>query len=227
MCKLIFYFLNFYSKTIMSRSVFYALYNQHLNSKMTNAYGNIYTACNVKKCNYILKVMYLKKDKKSKKQNIDLDSFYNGIKNQQIASKYGIASPIYDYYVQKESCGIVMEKYCDTLLDRLNSFVSIKQKKKYLDTAFLLLEKLHRETGISHNDAHLTNFMFDIENTLKLIDFGTSKISSESEQQYSDFRVFLVNAKQKYKGIDKEELLEYWSLRMTQSDAYKKYMFMM
>lgn len=216
---------------------FIPIYNDHINKNMKNSFSEIYTSCLINKkskdCNFVLKQMHfnlrdkygnLYSKKKLNRKRIEINDFYNEITNQSIASKFYLTSPIYKYYIEKEHCGFIMEKYHKTLLDLLKENIPLNEKYKLLDKAFHLLEKLHYYCDIIHKDAHLTNFMMNDKNELKLIDFGLSKLHPNIEEKYNDFQIFIKNFKEQYFEKDNNELIQYWTQKMIHCNTYHNYL---
>lgn len=176
------------------------------------AYGKIYNSCliskgsninnsknNLENCNYILKKLIYDEEE----FDGDIDDFLNDFENeiyiQEKVAKYGLTSPVVLAYkiIDEEFCevGFIMDKYEMTLKDFLNNpSISLEIKYKTLDIACHLLNKLHKECQIIHQDSHLRNFMFDSVsdlNSLKLIDFGmSSEDLTEKELILIDFKIF-------------------------------------
>lgn len=57
----------------------------------------------------------------------------------------------------------------------------------YIDDIFALIDKLH-SLGVSHNDAHLNNFMTDLDGNIKIIDFGTAKEITTHDDVLVDYK---------------------------------------
>lgn len=72
-----------------------------------------------------------------------------------------------------------------------------EKRKKYIKTIFKLINRLHK-LGISHNDAHLNNFMTDDKGNLKIIDFGTAKQINTHDNYLNDYKRVQRNISQYY-----------------------------
>jgi len=120
-----------------------------------------------------------------------LRRFNREVSFQIEASKLGVASPIYQVFINKKNTFgmFVMDKYEMTIQ------TYFKNELQLPNPDFILLRKMYdrcvtinkilETKGIFHNDQHLDNFMLksmnpidiqDIDNNVKIIDFGDTDI---------------------------------------------------
>lgn len=120
------------------------------------------------------------------------------IEFQNIAANLGLTTPIYKVFIEGSisTRGLKNIKFITDKLDlTVQRFLLNELRKEspdlpmmthYLDQSISVLEELY-ENGISHNDAHLDNFMVDKSGEVYLIDFGNALKETNQERLLNDY----------------------------------------
>ena len=153
-------------------------------------YGEIYSACLDRECQYVLK--YLPFDNGNSEQGIR-----NEIEMQNEVAKINLALPVIDYWFSDEGGSIVMDKLDYTAANLFTVYRSDAERTLILANILMILSNLH-SSGFYHGDLHLNNIMIKGRDYY-FIDFGMSGRMNR-----------LTNLKNKYKdyGDIYDHLLE-------------------
>lgn len=168
--------------------------------------GELYNACKGKDCEYVLKIQ-----KRYNKNEIDL---------QMKSSSFGYSPQIKEIWFCYEDETLstvrtsifVMNRLNKTLNEYLSSNASLFDKISSVRKAIELLQNVNKH-NIYHNDSHTSNFMFNNDGSLFLIDFGKSSYTNQlgmTNIYTSDFNSLyndiLIHNNNMYKE-DKKEIL--------------------
>ena len=145
-------------------------------------YGEIYSACLDRDCQYVLK--YLSFDNGNTEQGIR-----NEIKIQNEVAKINLALPVIDYWFSEEGGSIVMDKLDYTTANLFTVYKSDAERTLILANILAILHKLH-SNGFYHGDLHLNNIMVKGKDYC-FIDFGMSgkldmNSDLDSKKKYKD-----------------------------------------
>ena len=135
----------------------------------------------------------IEKDGGSKREIFPLSSdkgkhyFNREVKNQQKAAKYNISPQIVDHWIcevdHKHLGFIVMEHIKGTPLVDI-----LEMSDEELADIHILINKLHRQAKLIHNDLHLGNIIKQDDGQFKIIDFGLSydNVGSDSDRKMNE-----------------------------------------
>ena len=152
-------------------------------NKQTNV--SIYSICNTRSCDYIIKIVLLEK--------IDnVDNVMTEINLQTEAFNKSLSIEIIQIVIDETKIGFLMEKMTITVESKILSLAEYNKKDdiiKVIIEVCDIIEKLHNETNIIFNDVHFNNFMYNKDDIIKIIDFGESSHMNDenTECRYDDF----------------------------------------
>lgn len=156
--------------------------------------GTLYSVmCDANNTDYVAKIMYTP----------FINTIQNEIELQQRAASYGLAPVIYEYRLHREEgnptiCGTI-------IMDRLNRTIEeMEYNDEMSKNVEILVEKLHK-IGIFHGDLAKRNIMFDRNNQLKLIDFGSSREYRGKIDDRDEYLNFLLRPRRKKRRSKKSK----------------------
>ena len=147
-------------------------------------YGEIYSACLEKDCEYVLK--YMAFDNGNSEEGIR-----NEIEMQNECAKINLALPIIDFWFSTEGGSIIMNKLHCTVANLFTAYKSDVERTLILANILMILQKLH-SNGFYHGDLHLNNIMIEGKDYY-FIDFGMSgrltnlDLDLDLKRKYKDY----------------------------------------
>ena len=143
-------------------------------------YGEIYSACLGKDCEYVLK--YLAFDNCNTE-----DEIRNEIEMQNECAKINLALPVIDFWFSNDGGSIVMHKLDYTAANLFTVYKTDAERMLILANILVILNKLH-SNGFYHGDLHLNNIMTKGIDYY-FIDFGMSgRLTSLTlNKRYKDY----------------------------------------
>ena len=133
--------------------------------------SSVFKVCRDMNCDYVMKII-----NKNQHAHIKREICF-----QNICSTYKLCKPVEDWWLSEDKGGvIIMPILEETLSDRLKKVEKIKdlhkknkEKWNLVKKAIRLILRMHK-LGISHNDSHVENMMFDKHGRLFFIDMGVT-----------------------------------------------------
>ena len=155
--------------------------------------GNVFNTCCAKDCDYVAKIIDFS-------HKYTQNNFLNEINLQYKFSKIDIAPKVYEAFLDKKTGIFIMEPMKATadflIKEILNEDIpeneKISQIESILDNIIRLLSIMHNK-GYWHGDTHLNNFMVDLRNDWKVIDFGKCALIEKEDDFEIDYETLMTN----------------------------------
>lgn len=153
-----------------------------ISSKIANDFSvAIYEVCEKYDCNYVIKCQ----------SSSNIVALENEVRCQRRAASHFFAPKVLDSWKTDKGFAFIMEAMKETLSTRLLRVQSVEEAVNIIENILDLIVKLH-SVGITHNDLHIQNIMFDKYDQVKFIDFGRSNCSKELDPDdiKNDYKYF-------------------------------------